>query len=327
MQDNVAEPIPNFVVNSTRNIALVSCVILFPFMVVDLIQGEYLLAAGIAGLITLYLATAYRCHHDNYSLNMSLFGIAPVITGLSVFSLYKLGISASFWSFAALFVLYFVLPVRLAAWVNGAFLIVITPFAYNIMQFNEFSRFMLVLVGTSGFVFMCMREIYNQNRLLVTLSYTDTLTGLHNRATLNDSVLQAISIEQRYQTPVTMLIIDVDHFKAINDQFGHNAGDDTLKSIAHLMQENFRAPDKLFRIGGEEFLVLLHDTDAESARTIAERFRLAVADSEMLAAQSVTVSIGVCQKASNMSAQEWVSACDKLLYKAKTGGRNKTVCS
>ncbi|MDM7860363.1 GGDEF domain-containing protein [Alteromonas sp. ASW11-36] len=320
------EKIPNFVVNSTKNIALISSVILFPFLVVDVIQGQYLIAAGIAALMSLYVLAAYRCHRGKYSLKLSLFGIAPVITVLSIYSLYKLGISASFWSFAAVFVLYFALPLRLAASINVVFIIIVTPFAYKVMPSNEFSRFFLVLIGTSGFLFMCVREIYSQNRLLIKLSFTDALTGLKNRATLTDALLHAININQRYRTPMTILMIDIDNFKTINDLYGHITGDNTLKSIATLMRDNFREPDTLYRIGGEEFLVVLHDTPAESAQPIAERFRLAVENASLIANHKVTVSIGVCELTVEKSPQKWISLCDKRLYRAKAQGRNRIVC-
>lgn len=193
------------------------------------------------------------------------------------------------------------------------------------MGLNEFTRFMLVIIGTSAFVFMCIREIYKQNELLVKLSLTDALTGLNNRATLNHSLVQAINLNQRYKTPVSLLIMDIDHFKKINDQFGHITGDHTLVGIAELMLKNFREADELFRIGGEEFLVLLHNADAAFAISIAERFRMAVETAELIPNHQVTVSIGVCERQFEESPQAWMSTCDKRLYRAKKEGRNKTI--
>ena len=325
-EDNPNDTIPNFVIKSTKSIALISAVILAPFVVINIYQEQYLLALGISFLIYLYSLAAYKCHHNKYSLQLSLFGIAPVITLTSAFALYKLGIAASFWSFPAIFILYFVLPLRFAVAINVVFLVVILTISFNAMAIMEFTRFFMVLIGTSGFVFMCIKEIETQQHSLTKLSNTDVLTGLNNRSLLEQSLEQAIHHNRRYKTSMTMLMIDLDHFKKVNDIFGHAIGDDVLKQASILMQHNFRAPDIIFRIGGEEFLVLLNGSDTSNSKMIAERLRQSIEAYAFVPNHKVTASIGVCELKAHNTPKDWMSQCDERLYVAKVNGRNKVVC-
>jgi diguanylate cyclase (GGDEF)-like protein len=126
---------------------------------------------------------------------------------------------------------------------------------------------------------------------------------------------------------MTLLIIDLDHFKKINDIFGHTTGDDVLKQVAILMRNNFRVPDIIFRIGGEEFLVLLNGSDTSNSEMVAERFRQSLEIYEFIPNHKVTASIGVCELKAHNSAKDWISECDQRLYAAKVDGRNKVVCA
>ncbi len=325
--DTPDDSVPNFVIKSTKNIALVSAVIIAPFVVINIYQEKYWLALGIFFLICLYLLSAYRCHQNKYSLPLSLFGIAPIITLISAFALYKLGIAASFWSFPAIFVLYFVLPLRFAAVINFIFLVGILPISFNAMALNEFIRFYMVLIGTSGFVFMCIKEIENQQHSLTKLSNTDVLTGLNNRSLLDQSLEQAINLNRKYKTSMTLLMIDLDHFKKVNDIFGHATGDNVLKQASILMRNNVKASDIIFRIGGEEFLVLLNGLDTSNSEMVAELLRQSIEAYEFIPDHQVTASIGVCELKSHNTPKDWMSQCDERLYIAKVDGRNKVVCA
>ncbi len=319
--------VPNFVIKSTKSIALVSAVIIAPFVISNIYQENYWLALCIFSLVCLYLRAAYLCHQNEYSLALSLFGIAPVITFISAFALYKLGVAASFWSFPAIFVLYFVLPLRFSAAINAVFLVAILPISFNAMAINEFTRFYMVLIGTSGFVFMCIKEIESQQLSLTKLCNTDSLTGLNNRWLLDQSLEQAIHLNRRYKTSMTLLMIDIDHFKNVNDIFGNATGDDVLKQASTLMQNTFSSPDIIFRIGGEEFLVLLNGLDTSNSEVVAERLRQSIEKYDFIPNHKVTASIGVCELKGHNTPKAWMSQCDQSLYDAKMKGRNNVVCA
>ncbi len=155
-------------------------------------------------------------------------------------------------------------------------------------------------------------------------SMTDKLTGIGNRAAFDQRLTEEVYRSKRYQSPVSLLMIDVDEFKELNDTFGHQAGDEALKTVAAALGCT-RPSDFLARYGGEEFAVLLANTSHEGACILAERMRKAVA-SASFEHRPVTVSIGASTISVNSEdISAIVSEADKALYAAKEGGRNQVV--
>ncbi|WJH30269.1 sensor domain-containing diguanylate cyclase [Paenibacillus sp. CC-CFT742] len=151
---------------------------------------------------------------------------------------------------------------------------------------------------------------------------TDVLTGMTNRRTFEEVIQQWID----EQTPFSMIVLDIDRFKSINDTFGHHAGDEVLKHIAGLIRLAVRPQDVSSRFGGEEFVVLLRHTGAETAYQIAEFIRVTVEESIMPIDRSVTISAGVAEyPLHSSSATELFHLADTALYQAKEEGRNRTV--
>lgn len=169
------------------------------------------------------------------------------------------------------------------------------------------------------------RQLEQANAQLEQLSLTDKLTGLGNRAAFDQRLAQEISRSRRHGLPLSLLMIDVDRFKAYNDAYGHPSGDATLQALANVMRESGRSGDFFARYGGEEFAVILPITEREGARIVAERLRKAVA-ATAFAHRPITVSIGASTLASDGSQDsDLVAAADRALYAAKHGGRNRCV--
>lgn len=156
---------------------------------------------------------------------------------------------------------------------------------------------------------------------------TDTLTGLNNRRALFEQGAQLFSYCERSNVPVSVVMLDVDHFKSINDTFGHATGDAALRHLARLLQASLRKSDLCGRIGGEEFVVLLPDTALESACILAEKLRqtiIAHPFQHQGITHSFTVSLGVSSGAGSL--EHLVHQADLALYRAKNEGRNRVVC-
>ena len=156
------------------------------------------------------------------------------------------------------------------------------------------------------------------------LATTDGLTGLLNRRTFNSVLEQRLREAQRYNRPLSLLLLDIDHFKKVNDTHGHPAGDAVLRGVAQVAQKSARETDLVARYGGEELALILPETDARGAMAIAERLRRLVEASRHPTEQgalSVTVSIGAATSAA--SAEALLEAADKALYRAKQSGRNR----
>jgi len=167
-------------------------------------------------------------------------------------------------------------------------------------------------------------RLYEQAERLAT---TDGLTGLLNRRTFNAALEQRLREAHRYNRPLSLLLLDVDHFKKVNDTYGHPAGDAVLRGIARLAQKQARETDLVARYGGEEMALILPETDAHGARVIAERLRKAVEGATHATDQGavqVTLSVGVAVwPGGGESPEDLLAAADKALYRAKQAGRNR----
>lgn len=170
-------------------------------------------------------------------------------------------------------------------------------------------------------------ELAVANRRLANAALTDLLTGLPNRRSAMDQLTQAWSASTRNGSPLSVMVIDIDHFKQINDTYGHASGDIVLREAANSLRASARREDSVCRIGGEEFLVICPNTDLESARQSAERLRANLAAKRIpmgKAEQGITASIGVAVRyASTADIDALVSAADQALYQAKQAGRNQ----
>ncbi len=156
-------------------------------------------------------------------------------------------------------------------------------------------------------------------------SITDSLTGLMNRGYIEERLIEEINRASRYRFPMSLLMIDVDHFKSYNDSYGHPAGDVALRLVASVLKRTLRAADVAARYGGEEFAVLLPQTPVEEATSIAERIRQRVERSDFPKRQ-VTISVGVAGFSSEFTEpKDWITAADMALYEAKETGRNRVI--
>jgi diguanylate cyclase (GGDEF)-like protein len=197
------------------------------------------------------------------------------------------------------------------------------------------ARFQLGAHTTVKFVFSDDLEAEYQRRLAHGALH-EPLTGLYNRRHFTDRLGAELAASQRHGRPLALLLIDVDHFKRVNDQFGHLAGDEVLKMVAYVVQGAVRKEDVVARYGGEEFVVLARETGLTGAKALGERIRRAVERSRstwdgreiaVTVSVGVTVSAGLAQFEPGRTAQQLLDAADRALYRAKQGGRNGVVAA
>jgi two-component system, cell cycle response regulator len=162
----------------------------------------------------------------------------------------------------------------------------------------------------------------------------EPLTGLYNRRHFMDRLAAELAAAQRHGRALSLLLVDVDHFKRVNDEHGHLAGDEALKMVAYVLQGAIRKEDVVARFGGEEFVVLARETALAGAKALAERMRRAVersrtsyegAELALTVSIGVTVSIGLADFAPGRTEQQMLAAADRALYRAKQAGRNTVV--
>ena len=170
-----------------------------------------------------------------------------------------------------------------------------------------------VALTVVAFVFGALWE---QRRTLMEQAITDPLTGAFNRRHVDSCLMTAIERRNRTGEPASLLMLDVDHFKRINDAYGHPAGDEALKRLVALIAGRARKLDVLFRVGGEEFLV-------DGAIAVAENLRLLVAHSALIEGHRMSISIGVSELQLGQSVAGWIEDADVAVYRAKQCGRNR----
>ncbi|WP_460151944.1 sensor domain-containing diguanylate cyclase [Pseudomonas sp. S2_B07] len=207
--------------------------------------------------------------------------------------------------------------------------------------FATWKRTAIVISGATGVLcigllwltWLLCRELrlrHHAEQELALLAATDALTGVANRRTLDQTLRHEWFRAQRSGKPLSVLMVDADHFKAFNDRHGHQGGDDALRAVAKVICTNVRRPgDLVARYGGEEFSVILAETDNAGARQIAEKIRVAVEQMPLVAGAEtpITVSIGISTWTTEkeISLEQLLFMADKALYQAKEGGRNRVV--
>jgi diguanylate cyclase (GGDEF)-like protein len=191
-------------------------------------------------------------------------------------------------------------------------------------------RYWQTLVTVLALLLLGSMVLYQlrRSRKMRRLAMTDELTGIHNRRQIQAKAQTMLQQAKSLDQPFSLLLIDIDHFKQINDGWGHQAGDRVLVAVANCISEALRSLDRVGRNGGEEFLVLLPDTLLAEAAEVAERVRQQVAAlqvAELPAEYPVRVSIGCAQLREGESLSELIHRADEAMYSAKQGGRNR-VC-
>ncbi|TVP60602.1 MAG: GGDEF domain-containing protein [Halomonadaceae bacterium] len=162
----------------------------------------------------------------------------------------------------------------------------------------------------------------------INASLTDSMTGLGNNRALQLSLQKEIDLANRHKTPLSLILLDLDHFKRVNDDYGHLFGDEVLARIGELLPAYVRSCDQCFRYGGEEFAVLLPHTDEEAANHVAERICMAIRETRLVCDDrmvSITTSVGIAALQKGSSIPELMRNADKALYQAKRDGRDRVV--
>lgn len=226
-------------------------------------------------------------------------------------------------SAAVLFIFAAFLSVRLGyAVLSPAFT---TSFVQNAMQGAAF--LISMVFGYALTVALALQMFRRTELKLERMAQLDPLTQLYNRLSLDARANEEVARSRRYGDALSLMLVDIDHFKAINDAHGHATGDSALRQVAECIRDHLRQPDSAFRFGGEEFLVLMPHTDAAGAGAAAERMRGCIAGLEPGAGQrgpSITASVGVVEVfAEGETWEEALARADIALYKAKRKGRDR----
>lgn len=185
---------------------------------------------------------------------------------------------------------------------------------------GEIEQLLLFLKNNAESHFLFDADFF---RSLEQLASTDLLTTAWNRRHFEQAVDGEIERSNRYGHPVSLLLLDIDHFKRVNDTFGHPVGDQVIREIANCIRSVIRLSDSLTRWGGEEFIVLMPNTGISSAFVLAERIRECISTHEFDGIGPVTASLGLAEYVPSGTREDWLDRADRAMYRAKDKGRNR----
>jgi diguanylate cyclase (GGDEF)-like protein len=308
--------------NAYRYILLLLAVILVPIDAHNLYLGELVPAVGGLLLLGILMINILLL-----SMNREAFLTPPLVLLLSI-SLVMLSVYyGQNYNLYLLYPLLVALPILLKTrW--AVLLGVLSGLVAAPLVFTQYDHTTAMVIGASmGLTWLVsawlVYAVTEQSRHLKDMAITDPLTGAYNRRYLELQLEQVLETWTRYQRPASVLLIDIDHFKRINDKFGHGVGDSAIKNLVEVISRNIRNVDTLCRYGGEEFVVLLAETPLSRARPVAEKLRAAVENTRVVPEVGMTISVGVCDVSVADGVDHWLNLADAALYLAKRNGRNR----
>jgi diguanylate cyclase (GGDEF)-like protein len=297
------------------------------FVINNIASGRNALGV-VAFLVVLVSAVnAWSCVKGRYCLYLVLLGLVPAIMIFLVFTFRNLGVIGALWSYPVVLIFYMMLPGRYAWFANIVLFGLVNYEAWSLFESDIAIRFTLTLLMISLFAAVFIRQMTRQQIKLERQAITDSLTGLFNRSHLDSAIEKAIQQARRTGLPMSLLMVDIDHFKKINDVYGHQVGDQVLRVISDYLQSRLRVTDMAFRIGGEEFLVLAFNIGEAAATRLGQELCRDIASLNALADHPVTVSIGIAPLGLDDDMDQWMKHADRNLYSAKANGRNRVVAS
>ena len=304
--------------------AVASSVIMAPFAINNFVQQRPALGLLASAVVIVVCLTAMRVYQTRrYRIFGTLAVCVPVILAFLSYALHYQGIIGILWCYPAIIGFYLMLPERFAWLSNLALVLTIFPQLSALHDGALALRAVATLALISVFTAVFVREINQQEQQLKVMAETDPLTGLFNRSTLSQHLLDTVADCLNSHRAATLLALDLDHFKSINDSHGHDLGDQVLRAVGDLLRQNLPPQASAFRTGGEEFLLVMPGTGKSQAVPIAERIRSDLASLPLLPDRPVTASIGLAELHPEESQSSWLKRADGRLYKAKLAGRNR----
>ena len=306
---------------SYRRVTTVLVVILIPFIANTFYQQRHLIGIFasitalvlLANILSLYKRKKFIIEPGIVTLTM-IPGVIAVV--------YQMNLVGILWSYPVLVMLFFIHERKLALIFGSLLIVSILPLVYNELGPEIAIRILVTMSMIAIFANIFLKFLEQQQDYLNLMVITDPLTGAYNRRYFDERLKLAHGLRNR-DVEVSMIMLDIDHFKLINDEFGHKSGDRVLKLFVELISTRIRETDALFRIGGEEFAILVGNAKIDIAENLAEELRRLIENSKFIDNKSVTCSMGIAALNKDETTDSWIRRADNALYKAKDKGRNR----
>ena len=282
-------------------IFLVSAFALLIGAIFKAVENDFIVVVADVLMVGIFLLAAFQ-EATNRERIPSDFFILQMVTLFYMLVVYRSPEVIYLWSYPIVMVYYFLLPHQKAISLNAVLLVWSALITYSILPIEYFARFIVTLSTASVFAY-----------------------SLSNRRAMEAELVTELSRLKRYKGDSCLMILDIDHFKSINDKFGHAKGDKALNALANIVKQRLRKCDRIFRYGGEEFVIILPNTELQHGVLLAEYFRELVSHTELIDEVNLTISVGVTEMVVGEDWKTCFERADRHLYVAKKQGRNRTV--
>lgn len=313
--------------NQEENIILALCIVsglgITPFAIYRLIKAQWLHAIIDFGVLLVVAGIfIYVLRTGQVRIPSRILSLA-YLSGVVAIN-YVVSPSLIYWAYPTMAAIYFLLKPVEGLVINSIALCALLPALISGHSTLEMSGLLITLILNNSFAFLYARFSQQHQHMLARMATVDALTGVGNRALFVEDISHSIAEKQRFDTELSLIMMDLDHFKQINDKHGHLTGDAVLINLMDLCRERIRGIDRIYRIGGEEFAILVVGVGIDGACFLAEDIRNMVSNSRPEGIQ-VTVSLGVARCSATDNVESLMGAADKALYRAKSQGRDQ-VC-
>lgn len=301
---------------------LLSSTAIVGFALYRLISGNALAGALNLGIASLILTAVGIAIFSGRNRLAGILFVLVISSGAFASTLF-IGSTGLQWSFLVLWINFVLSERRVALGANLGLLLLISLSGAGFDSGTELTTYLITGSLVTCFAYIFATRLRHQQQQLEVLATSDPLTQAGNRRSLRSNLLAAISEHRRSNRPYTLMLLDLDHFKKLNDRHGHEAGDQALREFAELLRANVRTGDSVYRFGGEEFVVLFPDTGVEAAERVTRALHEKASGKLSTPGGFVRFSAGVAVLRQDQSMDDWLAAADSALYDAKSQGRGQ----
>lgn len=299
-------------------------IVIVPFAVVRYTTGETAAAVLDTALI-LGIGTVFTyVYFTGKTLVPGYIASAMFLLG-TIGTIYIKGSSQVHWAYPSLVVIFYLLNPRIAFIIGSMAILAIIPALSDAESVVHKAKMLLTLFVNLICAFIFANVTNTQSLELKRLMRKDPLTQVGNRGAMEQAIKTVFANYQQSAKTCSALMVDIDHFKNINDTYGHQVGDEILRKVADIIDGNVRLSESVYRYGGEEFLVLARNMEKADAQHLAERLRQKIESADFTNGIKITISIGLSELGDEHDVDAWLRQADQAMYAAKRRGRNRVV--
>ncbi|MCP3901531.1 MAG: GGDEF domain-containing protein [Desulfobacteraceae bacterium] len=306
-------------------ISLICVIGILPFAIIRFINNEWGMAIFDFVVCLLCSLVFFHVWHT-HKTSFAKFTLSSLLIFAGLGTIYIKGVGQTPWLFPSMVGVFFLLDRKIGLMVNILTLAVFLFIVQDKLPLVHLLTFTITLMATNLFAYAFSYQTHRQKQKLFSIARQDSLTKVLNRRAFNEALELTFREQSRHYTAQSLIMLDIDDFKVVNDQLGHDIGDQVLINTTEIITENLRKTDRVYRIGGEEFAILLYETSENSALNVAEDIRIAIEKKLLVKGIPITASFGISSLKRQESYQQWFKRADNLLYQAKMSGKNRVCC-